>query len=95
MPFSTHSRVIDSNVGVVVTCEHLGKWDNPTKVEHPENMTKLESGVNACAICGAIPGSVIHRGGKPKCDLLALAKVIGFENAEKVLDDSQPKTSVN
>jgi hypothetical protein len=77
MPLSGPNGVVDSNVGVIVECEHPGA---PKKVIN-------EGGVEACAVCGAVPGAVVTKHGqKPNCDLKALARIIGFSNACDVLD---------
>lgn len=86
MPFSTWRGVVDSNVGVVVTCEHLGRLISGNQYEHMDNAKVGEHGELICGVCGVIPASVITSDKKkPKCDFTALAQIVGGEAAEKIL----------
>lgn len=85
MPLSTLNGVKDSNVGIVMSCEHGAKDEK-----------KNENGVEVCQRCGAIRGAVVVRhGAKPLCDLRALANVIGFQAACKVLDAEEKVGTVH
>lgn len=92
MPLTkTFLQVVDSNVGVVLTCEHLGRHVPPNKYEHMDNVKLGENDVLQCAVCGAVPGSVVVKDGqKPDCDFGALARVVGGTIALQVLEGEKP-----
>lgn len=85
-------RIVDSNVGVVHHCEHLGAMVSPDKFEHMDNATVDENNLMKCAVCGAIPASVITKDGKkPDCEFRALAEIVGGEAALQILNGEKQK----